>query len=96
MPTYDRIIIGSGVAGLSAALAARGHGRTLVIAKDTLAESNTRYAQGGIAAALGKDDSPALHLQDTLAAGAGLVDEAAAAALTAAAPRRIAELVQLG
>lgn len=96
MQSYDRIIVGSGVAGLSAALAARGHGRTLVIAKDALAESNTRYAQGGIAAALGADDSPALHLQDTVAAGAGLVDEAAAATLTAAAPHRIAELVQLG
>jgi L-aspartate oxidase len=96
MATYDRIIVGSGVAGLSAALAARGHGRTLLIAKDALAESNTRYAQGGIAAALGADDSPALHLRDTVAAGGGLVDEAAAATLTAAAPRRIAELIQLG
>ncbi len=93
---FDRIIVGSGVAGLSAALAACGHGRTLLIAKDALAESNTRYAQGGIAAALGADDSPALHLQDTVAAGAGLVDGAAAAALTLAAPRRIAELVRLG
>ncbi len=96
MQMYDRIIVGSGVAGLTAALTARGHGRTLLLAKDLLAESNTRYAQGGIAAALGADDSPTLHLDDTLAAGAGLVDEPAASVLTAAAPRRIAELLALG
>jgi L-aspartate oxidase len=96
MEHVDLIIIGSGVAGLSAALAAAGSARTLLLTKATLDESNTRYAQGGIAAAIGPDDSAELHLSDTLAAGNGLVDRPAAAALTAQARAAIDTLVRLG
>ncbi|MBV9788335.1 MAG: FAD-dependent oxidoreductase, partial [Chloroflexi bacterium] len=74
---YDYIIIGSGIAGLFTALQAAQHGRVLVITKAALAESNTRYAQGGIAAAIGIADSPQLHYDDTLSAGAGLCDPTA-------------------
>jgi len=73
----DALVIGSGVAGLSAALAAAESGRVLLVTKDTALESNSFYAQGGVAVALHHDDSPELHLQDTLSAGAGLCDEAA-------------------
>jgi L-aspartate oxidase len=95
-PRSDYLIVGSGIAGLYAALLAREHGSVLVLTKSTIDEANTRYAQGGIAAALGPDDSAALHLEDTLAAGAGLVDEAAARALTVEAAERIADLARLG
>ncbi|SDH04683.1 L-aspartate oxidase [Selenomonas sp. WCT3] len=75
--TTECLVVGSGVAGLTAAvrLARRGH-HVLLAVRDTLSDSNTAKAQGGIAAAFGKDDNPALHLQDTLTAGAGLSDEA--------------------
>lgn len=96
-PEYDYIIIGSGVAGLSvAAAAAKNKRRSLVITKSNLEESNTRYAQGGIAAAFASSDSPAAHLQDTLVAGAGLSEPQAVKALTTEAPRRIRELIRLG
>ena len=74
--TFDVAIIGGGIAGLSVALRLPEHKRVALFTKGQLGESNTRYAQGGIAAALGVDDSPALHFQDTIAAGAGLCDEA--------------------
>lgn len=91
------LIVGSGIAGLYVALRCREEGlRPTVITKSRLEESNTRYAQGGIAAAIGPDDSPALHLQDTLRAGAGLVDRAAARLLTDDAAARIADLVRYG
>ena len=91
------LVVGTGIAGLYVALRCRELGlRPTVITKSRLEESNTRYAQGGIAAAVGADDSPALHLQDTLRAGAGLVDRAAAKALTYEAPARIADLVRYG
>jgi L-aspartate oxidase len=96
MPEYDYVVLGSGIAGLFTALLAREHGRVLVISKGSLDESNTKYAQGGIAAAVGPDDSADLHLTDTLAAGAGIVDEPAARILTADGPARIADLVRLG
>jgi len=95
-PNYDYVIVGSGIAGLYAALLARQHGSVLVITKSSIDECNTRYAQGGIAAALGKDDSAALHAHDTVAAGAGLVDEAAAAILASGAADRIDDLVRIG
>jgi L-aspartate oxidase len=96
VPHYDYLIVGSGIAGLYAALLAREHGSVLVLTKSSIDECNTRYAQGGIAASIGPEDSPELHLQDTLKAGAGLVNEEAARILTSEAADRIADLVRFG
>src|SRR3954468_17663467 len=85
IPSFDYIVIGSGIAGLFAALKAKDHGRVLILTKGSIDEANTKYAQGGIAAAVGPDDSADLHLEDTLSAGAGLVDENAARILTSEA-----------
>ncbi len=93
---YDYIIIGSGIAGLYTALLAREHGATLVITKAGIDDTNTRYAQGGIAAAVGEGDSPELHMADTLQAGAGLCEEEAVRVLTSEAPDRIADLIRMG
>jgi L-aspartate oxidase len=93
---YDYIVVGSGIAGLYAALLAREHGSVLLLTKGSIEESNTRWAQGGIAAPIGDDDSPQLHLEDTIRAGAGLVDEEAARVLVENAAEAIAELVRLG
>ncbi len=93
---YDYIIIGSGIAGLYTALLAQQHGRVLIVTKGGLEEANTRYAQGGIAAAIGADDSAELHTQDTLVAGAGLCDPAAVDLLTHEAPDRITDLIRFG
>jgi L-aspartate oxidase len=91
------LVVGSGIAGLYVALRSRELGlRPTIVTKARLEESNTRYAQGGIAAAIGPDDSPARHLADTVRAGAGLVDRAAARVLTTEAPARIADLVRYG
>ena len=73
----DFIVIGSGIAGLRAAIALAPSGRVTVLTKDQLDESNTKYAQGGIAVVLNDDDRIDLHVQDTLDAGAGLCDEQA-------------------
>ena len=76
--TYaDVVVVGSGIAGLTAALQARQAGSVLVVTKDDLSAGSTQWAQGGIAAALGPGDTPEQHLQDTLVAGVGLCDEAA-------------------
>ena len=96
MRSFDYVIIGSGIAGLYAALRAREHGTVLVLTKGSIDECNTKYAQGGIAAAVGPDDSADLHLADTLDAGAGLVDEESARILTSEAADRIADLVGFG
>src|SRR5438309_8792078 len=96
MPSFDYIIVGSGIAGLYAALLAREHGSVLVLTKGSIDECNTKYAQGGIAAAVGSDDSPSLHFEDTLSAGVGLVDSEAARILTSEAADRIADLVRFG
>ncbi len=96
MRSFDYVIIGSGIAGLYAALIAREHGSVLVLTKGSIDEANTKYAQGGIAAAVGPDDSAELHLEDTLDAGAGLVDAEAARILTSEAADRIADLVRFG
>ena len=91
------LIVGSGIAGLYVALRAREAGlRPTIVTKSVLAESNTRYAQGGIAAAIGPDDTTELHRRDTVRAGAGIADLAAAEVLTSEAPRRIADLVRYG
>lgn len=94
---YDCIIIGSGIAGLNTALLAAQRGaRVLVITKGRIDDCNSRYAQGGIAAAVGPGDSAALHQQDTLDAGAGLCDADAVAVLTGQGPDRIAQLIRWG
>ena len=80
----DVVVIGSGVAGLVAALRCRPHGRVLLVTKALLDAGSTRWAQGGIASALAPDDDPEDHLADTLTAGVGLCDEAAVR-ITAAA-----------
>jgi L-aspartate oxidase len=91
------LIVGTGIAGLYVALRCRELGlKPTLITKARLEESNTRYAQGGIAAAIGAGDSPALHLEDTIRAGDGLVDRHAARVLTSEAPARIADLVRYG
>ena len=92
----DYLVLGSGVAGLRAALGLARHGRVLVVTKDQPTESNTGYAQGGVAVALAADDDAALHLEDTLAAGAGLVSTAAARVLVEEGPERIRELAAWG
>ena len=93
----DFLVLGSGVAGLRAAAALAPHGRVLVLTKaDDAAESNTGYAQGGIAAAVGGDDSPALHAADTHAAGDGLCDAAAVQALVTDGPAYVKELADWG
>ncbi len=94
--SYDYIIVGSGIAGLYAALLAREHGSVLVLTKGSIDDCNTRWAQGGIAAPIGAGDSAEKHLRDTIEAGAGLVDEEAARVLTSEAAARIGDLVRLG
>ena len=93
---YDYIIVGSGIAGLYTALLAQEHGTVLLLTKGSVEDCNTRFAQGGIAAAIGAGDSPQLHMQDTLAAGAGLCDPEAARVLATDGPQAIADLVRLG
>ena len=93
---FDLLVVGAGVAGLFAALCAAAEGRVLVLAKGPLRSSTSSLAQGGIAAALGDDDTPALHAEDTLRTGRGLSRPSAVAALTAEASARIRDLVELG
>jgi L-aspartate oxidase len=92
----DIVIAGSGVAGLTAALAARRAGRVLLVTKALVDAGSTRWAQGGIAAALGPGDSPQQHLRDTLEAGGGLCDEAATRLLVTEGPGAIRRLMALG
>ena len=96
MSYYDYIIVGSGIAGLYTALLAKGQGSVLVITKGSIDDCNTKYAQGGIAAAIGKNDSAELHFQDTFAAGDGLCDAEAVRILVNEAPDRITDLVDFG
>ncbi len=92
----DVLIIGSGAAGLRAALAASEHANVTLITKTTLTESNTHYAQGGIAVAMNLDDTIALHIKDTCAAGAGLCDGAAVEMMVSEGIPRVAELLDWG
>ncbi len=92
----DFLVIGSGIAGLRAALSLAGAGEVIVLTKADPRESNTGYAQGGIAAALGPDDSPELHARDTIAAGDGLCEPAAVDVLVREGPRYVRELIEWG
>ena len=94
--SYDYIVVGSGIAGLYVALQAADHGSVVLLTKGTLDESNSRRAQGGIAAAVGAGDSPEAHLQDTVEAGAGLCDLDAVQILTTEAADRIRRLANFG
>jgi len=91
---YDYIIVGSGIAGLYISLLAIEHGSVLILTKGSIEDCNTRYAQGGVAVAIGKDDSPELHFKDTMAAGDGLSDAAAVHILTSEAADCIADLIK--
>ena len=95
--TADVIVVGSGIAGLSCALRLRERvDRVLLVTKTVLDEGSTAWAQGGIAAALDPEDSPAEHLEDTLVAGVGLCDRDAVEALVTEGPKRVRQLVALG
>lgn len=98
MPVYttDFLVIGSGIAGLFTALKAAELGRVTILTKKTVEDSNTGLAQGGIAAAVDEEDSPFLHLEDTLEAGAGLCDPAAVNVLVNEGPARVSELMEMG
>jgi len=96
MPKYDYLVIGSGGAGLTFALEACRHGSVALITKKERTDSNTNWAQGGIAGVLGPDDAPDLHVGDTLIAGAGLCDEAAVRVLVEEGPAAIRALIALG
>jgi L-aspartate oxidase len=89
----DTVVVGSGVAGLTAALAARHAGSVLLVTKAQLADGSTRWAQGGIAAALGLGDTPHAHLTDTLVAGAGLCDPEAVRILVTEGPAAVRRLL---
>lgn len=96
MLNADFVIVGSGIAGLRAALELAPQGSVLVLTKDAVAESATHYAQGGIAAALGEDDAVELHEQDTLIAGDGLCTPEAVRVLVEEGPQAIRELLDWG
>ena len=90
----DVVVVGSGIAGLTAALRARAIGRTvLIVTKAQVNEGSTRWAQGGIAAALSDEDSPDEHLHDTLVAGVGLCDEDAVRILVTEGPAAVRDLL---
>jgi len=96
-PTHtDFVIVGAGIAGLRAAIGLSDAGRVLVITKEQLGESNTSYAQGGIAVAMGGEEDVSLHLEDTMNAGDGLVNREAAKVLVEEGPLRVDELLQWG
>ena len=96
MKQFDYLILGSGIAGLSFALKVAEHGRVAIVTKKDRAESNTNYAQGGIASVTSKEDSFELHVRDTLAAGAGLCREDVVRTIVSEGPARIHELIELG
>src|SRR6266403_5718113 len=96
MKQFDYLVLGSGIAGLSFALKVAPRGRVAIITKKDRAESNTNYAQGGIAAVTSKEDSCELHVRDTLEAGAGLCREKVVRIVIEEGPARIAELIELG
>lgn len=93
---FDYVVVGSGIAGLMSAIHLSRFGRVCVLTKKDSAESNTNYAQGGIACVMTSDDSFESHVQDTLIAGDGLCDEEVVRRIIGSGPERIAELEQLG
>ena len=96
MRSSDFLVVGSGLAGLNFALKAARHGRVALVTKRALEDSNTAWAQGGIACVQSGEDSFDRHVADTLAAGAGLCKEEVVRTVVSEGPARIAELVALG
>jgi L-aspartate oxidase len=96
MKQFDYLVLGSGIAGLTFALKIAPHGRVAIVTKKDRAESNTNYAQGGIASVTSKEDSFESHVRDTLTAGAGLCRENVVRTIVEEGPARIAELIALG
>jgi L-aspartate oxidase len=96
MKEYDFVVVGSGIAGLTFALKVARHGSVAVITKRKGADTNTAWAQGGIACVTSDEDSFELHVRDTLEAGAGLCDEQVVRTIVTEGPARIQELVNLG
>ncbi len=92
----DFLVVGSGIAGLMSALHLAERGRVLVVTKKHSADSNTNYAQGGIACVVTSEDSFETHVEDTVRAGAGLCDEEVVRTIVGDGPERIAELINLG
>src|SRR5471032_730889 len=93
---YDYVVLGSGIAGLTFALNVAEKGSVAVITKKNRAESNTNYAQGGIACVTSSEDTFDLHVRDTLEAGAGLCREDVVRGIVEEGPARIQSLIQLG
>ena len=93
---FDFIVLGSGIAGLNFALRVAGHGRVAVVTKKNRADSNTNWAQGGIASVTSREDSFDLHIRDTIEAGAGLCRDEVVRTVVEEGPARIRELLELG
>ena len=93
MKEYDFVVIGSGIAGLTFAVKAAKHGSVAVVTKRKGADSNTAWAQGGIACVTSDEDSFELHVRDTLEAGAGLCDEEVVRTMVSEGPARIQDLI---
>ncbi|EEF59132.1 L-aspartate oxidase [Pedosphaera parvula] len=96
MKQYDFLVLGSGIAGLTFALKVAQRGKVAIITKKNRAESNTNYAQGGIAAVISKEDTFESHVRDTLEAGAGLCKESVVRTIVEEGPARVHELIELG
>lgn len=96
MRKVDFLVIGSGIAGLSFALKAAQHGKVLIITKSNEDESNTKYAQGGVAVVVNEDDSFEKHITDTLIAGDGLCDREIVEIVVSEGPQRIQEIIDYG
>jgi L-aspartate oxidase len=96
MKDVDFLVVGSGIAGLSFALKAAKHGKVLILTKANEDESNTKYAQGGVAVVVDKEDSFDKHIEDTLIAGDGLCDEQVVELVVKEGPERIQEIIDYG
>jgi len=93
---FDFLVLGSGIAGLSYALKVARHGSVAVVTKKDKKETNTNYAQGGIATVLDPDDSFQLHVEDTIISGDGLCHQDVVQLVVRSGPERIRELVEIG